>query len=205
MELVLHHAGKKKAGKLKVSESVFGQKYNEPLVHQVLVAFMAGGRAGTKAQKTEAEVRGGGKKPWRQKGTGRARAGSIRSPLWRGGGVIHAAKPRDFSKKVNRKMYRGAIRSMLSELARLERLTCVDEFNVPEPKTKAARELLSGLGVDKALVITDEVSRNAMLATRNIPHVEVIAAADINPRALIGCEHVIMTKAAVEKVEAWLS
>jgi large subunit ribosomal protein L4 len=205
VELVLHHAGKKKSGKLKVSEAVFGQAYNEPLVHQVLVAYMAGGRAGTKAQKTEAEVRGGGKKPFRQKGTGRARAGSIRSPLWRGGGVIHAAKPRDFSKKVNRKMYRGAMRSILSELARLERLICVDEFDVAEPKTKAAKALLAGLGVDKALVITDAVTRNAMLATRNIPDVDVIAAGDINPRDLIGFEKVVMTKAAVEKVEAWLS
>ena len=205
MELVLRHAGKKKAGKIKVSESVFGQTYNEPLVHQVLVAYMAGGRAGTKAQKTESEVRGGGRKPWKQKGTGRARAGSIRSPLWRGGGLIHAAKPRDFSKKVNRKMYRGAIRSILSELNRLERLICVDEFALNEPKTKAAKELLSGLGVAKALVITEEVSRNAMLAMRNIPDVDVIAAKDINPQDLIGFEHVIMTKAAVEKVEAWLS
>jgi large subunit ribosomal protein L4 len=205
MELVLHHAGKKKAGKLEVSESVFGQAYNEPLVHQVLIAYMAGGRAGTKAQKTEAEVRGGGRKPWKQKGTGRARAGSIRSPLWRGGGVIHAAKPRDFSKKVNRKMYRGAIRSILSELARLERLICVDEFAVSEPKTKVAKELLSGLGVGKALVITDEVTRNAALAMRNIPDVDVIAAKDINPQDLVGFEHVVMTKAAVEKVEAWLS
>jgi len=205
MELVLHQAGKKKAGKLKVSEAVFGQAYNEPLVHQVLVAYMAGGRAGTKAQKTEAEVRGGGKKPWKQKGTGRARAGSIRSPLWRGGGLIHAAKPRDFSQKVNRKMYRGALRSILSELARLERLICVEEFVVAEPKTKAAKELLSGLGVAKALVITDEVTRNTMLAMRNIPDIDVIAASDINPNDLVGSEHVIMTKAAVEKVEAWLS
>jgi large subunit ribosomal protein L4 len=205
MELVLHHAGKKKAGKLKVSESVFGQAYNEPLVHQVLVAYMAGGRAGTKAQKTEADVRGGGRKPWKQKGTGRARAGSIRSPLWRGGGVIHAARPRDFSKKVNRKMYRGAIRSILSELNRLERLICVDEFTVSEPKTKAAKAMLTEFGVAKALVITDEVSRNAMLATRNIPDIDVIAAKDINPQDLVGFEHVIMTKAAVEKVEAWLS
>ena len=205
MELVLRHAGKKKAGKLKVSEAVFGQEYNEPLVHQVLVAYMAGGRAGTKAQKTEAEVRGGGKKPWKQKGTGRARAGSIRSPLWRGGGLIHAAKPRDFSQKVNRKMYRGALRSILSELARLERLICVEEFVVAEPKTKAAKELLSGLGVAKALVITDEVTRNTMLAMRNIPDIDVIAASDINPNDLVGSEHVIMTKAAVEKVEAWLS
>jgi large subunit ribosomal protein L4 len=205
MELVLRHAGKKKAGKLEVSESVFGQAYNEPLVHQVLVAYTAGGRAGTKAQKTESDVRGGGKKPWRQKGTGRARAGSIRSPLWRGGGVIHAARPRDFSKKVNRKMYRGAIRSILSELNRLERLICVDSFDVAEAKTKAAKGLLSDLGVEKALVITDEVSRNIMLATRNIPDVGVIAAKDINPHDLVGFEHVVMTKAAVEKVEAWLS
>jgi len=205
MELVLHQAGKKKSGKLKVSESVFGQAYNEPLVHQVLVAYMAGGRAGTKAQKTEADVRGGGKKPWKQKGTGRARAGSIRSPLWRGGGVIHAATPRDFSKKVNRKMYRGAMRSILSELNRLERLICVDEFALSEPKTKTAKALLAGFGVEKVLVITDEVTRNAMLAMRNIPDVDMIAAKDINPQDLVGFEHVIMTKAAVEKVEAWLS
>lgn len=205
MELVMHIAGKKRPGKIKVSENVFGQAYNEPLIHQVLVAYMAGGRSGTKAQKTRGDVRGGGKKPWRQKGTGRARAGSIRSPLWRGGGRTFAAQPRDFSQKVNRKMYRAAIRSILSELARQDRLFCVDQFVLNEPKTRSAREMLAGMGMTEALIIADEVTSNTHLATRNLPNIAVIKTAEIDPYSLIGYENVLMTKTAVEKVEAWLS
>ncbi|MBI2969339.1 MAG: 50S ribosomal protein L4 [Gammaproteobacteria bacterium] len=205
MELVLRQFGKKKAGKLKVSDAVFAQAFNEPLVHQVLVAYRSGARAGTKAQKNRSDVRGGGRKPWRQKGLGRARAGSIRSPLWRGGGVTFAARPRDFSKKVNRKMYRGAICSILSELARQDRLSCIDHFNVGEPRTKHARAILSDLGLQDVLIIADDVTSNTHLATRNIPRVNVIDTVEIDPYSLVGFQNVVLTKAALEKIEAWLS
>jgi large subunit ribosomal protein L4 len=196
--------GKKTAGKLKVSDSVFSAPYNEPLIHQVVTSYMAGTRAGTKAQKTRSEVRGGGRKPWRQKGLGRARAGTIRSPIWRGGGVTFAAKPRDYSKKVNKKMYRGAIRSILSELVRQERLLLVDNFNQDEPKTKSFIEKLKVLELNEVLIITDEISDNLYLASRNVPRVEVIDTLDINPFTLIGYEKVLMTKNAAQKIEAWL-
>ena len=205
MELVLHQAGKKKPGKVKVSDEVFGARYNEPLIHQVLDAYMAGARSGTKAQKTRSEVRGGGRKPWRQKGTGRARAGTIRSPLWRGGGVTFAAKPRDYSKKVNKKMYRGAMRSIFSELVRQERLSCIDGFKLDEPKTKKAMEFLSSLDMNEVLIITDEVTNEIYLATRNIPRVDVIETSEIDPYSLIGFKNTLITKPALEKIEAWLA
>lgn len=205
MDLKIHKVDNKKPGKIKVSDTVFGAKYNEPLIHQVLVSFMAAGRAGTKAQKNRAAVHGGGRKPFKQKGTGRARAGTIRSPIWRGGGVTFAAKPRDYAKKVNKKMYRGAMRSILSELARQKRLTCVDEIKIDEPKTKAAKDLLSGLGLKDVLFITDELSENLYLSTRNIPKVDVIDIKEMNPYSLIGFENVVMTQAAVAQVEEWLS
>ena len=205
MELVLHQAGKKKPGKVKVSEEVFGAKYNESLIHQVLNAYTAGARSGTKAQKTRSEVRGGGRKPWRQKGTGRARAGTIRSPLWRGGGVTFAAKPRDYSKKVNKKMYRGAMRSIFSELVRQERLSCIDGFSLDEPRTKKAVEFLSSLDLNEALIITDQVTNEMYLATRNIPRVDVIDTTEIDPYSLIGFKNTLITKPALEKIEAWLA
>ena len=205
MELTLHKTGAGKAGKITVTDAVFGQKFNEALVHQVLVAYMAGGRAGTKAQKTRAEVRGGGRKPWKQKGTGRARVGTIRSPLWRGGGVTFAARPRDFSQKINRKMYRGALRSIFSELVRQERLCCIEQFELEAPKTAQARALLKALGLQQALIITDEVTQNAHLATRNLQGVSVIDTNELNPQSLVGHEHIIITRAALNKVEAWLS
>jgi large subunit ribosomal protein L4 len=205
MELTLHNPGAGKAAKITVADAVFGQKFNEALVHQVLVAYMAGGRAGTKAQKTRAEVSGGGKKPWRQKGTGRARAGTSRGPLWRGGGVTFAARPRDHAKKVNRKMYQGAMRSILSELARQDRLRCVEQFDVDAPKTRKARAFLDALGVQSALIITDEVTPNAHLATRNLQGVSVIDTSEMDPHSLVGFDHVVMTRAALSKVEAWLS
>lgn len=205
MDLTMHKAGEKISAKIKVSDTVFAAAYNEPLIHQVLTAYMAGGRSGTKAQKTRAQVRGGGRKPWRQKGLGRARAGTIRSPIWRGGGLTFAAKPRSFSKKVNRKMYRGAMRSILSELVRQERLRCIDQFNIEEPKTKVAKEILADMGLNEVLIITDEVTENLFLSTRNLPHVDVIDTSEINPYSLIGFENVLLTQAAVEKVEAWLS
>lgn len=205
MELTLHKSGNKKPATVEVSDNVFATEYNEALVHQVLTAYMAAARAGTKAQKTRMEVRGGGKKPFAQKGTGRARAGTSRSPLWRGGGTIFAAKPRSYAQKVNRKMYQGAIRSILSELARQGRLTCIDSFKIDEPKTRHAKEVLAGLGMDNVLVITDDVTSDMYMATRNIPMVDIIDTTEIDPYTLIGFGNVLITQAAVEKVEAWLA
>lgn len=205
MDLKLFKTGDKKTSKMKVSDNVFAAAYNEPLIHQVLTSFMAGARAGTKAQKSRSDVRGGGRKPWRQKGLGKARAGTIRSPIWRSGGVTFAAKPRSYSKKVNRKMYRGAMRSILSELARQERLYCIDEFTLAEPKTSVARKLLSDMGLNEVLIITDEVTENVFLSTRNIPHVDVIDTDEINPYSLIGFDNILITQGAVSKVEEWLS
>ncbi len=205
MELKVYKPGKKTAGKMKVADRVFAADFNEALIHQVLTAFMAGSRTGSKAQKSRSEVRGGGRKPFRQKGLGRARAGTIRSPIWRGGGVTFAAKPKKYSQKVNKKMYRGAMRSIFSELARQERLVLVDEFKIEQPKTKSFVEKLNEMSLDEALIITDEVAENLYLAARNIPRVDVIDTVEINPFTLIGFDKVVMTKGAVEKVEAWLS
>lgn len=205
MDLTLHQSGKEKPSKLKVSDSVFGVSFNEALVHQVLNTYMTQARAGTKAQKTRSEARGGGRKPWKQKGLGRARAGTIRSPLWRGGGVTFAARPKNYSKKLNKKMYRGAIRSILSELARQQRLTCIDEFIINAPKTKHAKEALQALGLNDVLIITDDVTSEMHLATRNIPKVDVIDTTEVNPYSLIGSNNVLITKAAMEKMETWLS
>jgi large subunit ribosomal protein L4 len=205
MDLKLHQTGKKRAGKVSVSDSIFDAPYNEALIHQVLTSYTTRARAGSKAQKNRSDVRGGGKKPWRQKGLGRARAGTIRSPLWRGGGVTFAAKPRTYEPKVNRKMYRGAIRSILSELVRQERLLCIDDFSLDEPKTKLARQRLADLGLEDVLIITDDINEQAFLATRNIPHVDIIDTEEINPYTLVGFKNVVMTKAALEKVEAWLT
>ncbi len=205
MELKLYKPGKKRAGKLKVADSVFAADYNEALIHQVLTAYMSGSRAGSKAQKSRSEARGGGRKPWRQKGLGRARAGTIRSPIWRGGGVTFAAKPRKYKQKMNKKMYRGAMRSILSELARQERLVLVEEFTIDQPKTKLFIESLNAMDLNEVLIITDEVAENLYLAARNIPSVDVIDTVEINPYTLIGFEKVLMTKGAVGRVEAWLS
>ena len=205
MELKVFKPGKKTAGKMKVADSVFAADYNETLIHQVLTAYMAGARSGSKAQKSRSDVRGGGRKPFRQKGLGRARAGTIRSPIWRGGGVTFAAKPKKYSQKVNRKMYRNALRSIFSELARQERLVLVDNFELEQPKTSAFVEKINALNLDEALIITDEVAENLYLAARNVPRVDVIDTVAINPYTLIGFNNVVMTKGAVEKVEAWLS
>ena len=190
---------------LEVADSAFGAAFREPLVHQVVVAYMAAGRAGTKAQKTRSEVRGGGSKPWRQKGTGRARAGTIRSPVWRGGGRAFAAKPRDFSQKVNRKSYRAAMRSILSELARQETLTVVDSFTVDEARTKALLGRLQAFGVSDVLVVTEEVSRELYLASRNLPKVDVRDVNGLDPVSLLRHERVLMTAGAVRKIEEWLA
>ena len=186
---------------LEVSEAAFGQKFNESLVHQVVTAYRAAGRAGTKAQKSRAEVRGGGKKPWAQKGTGQARAGSSRSPIWVGGGKTFAAKPRDFAQKVNRKMYRGAIRSMLSELARTDRLVVTDSIPLEAPKTRLLANQLKTWSLEKVLIIVEATDEKLYLASRNLPYVEVIEATALNPLALASYDKVLMTVAAVKRIE----
>jgi len=193
------------SAKLAVSDSVFGVDYNEALIHQVVTAYMNAGRAGTKAQKSKAMVRGGGKKPWKQKGTGNARAGSIRSPLWRGGGKTFAAVPRDFSQKVNKKMYRGAIRSIVSELTRQGHLLIAETFTVDAIKTKSLLEKLGQIGANDILLVTGEVDKNLFLSARNIPHVAICDVEALNPVALLRHKKVLLTADAVKKLEAWLS
>jgi large subunit ribosomal protein L4 len=189
---------------IKVSEATFGRDFSEALVHQVVTAYLAGARSGTKAQKNRAAVSGGGKKPFKQKGTGRARAGTIRSPIWRGGGKTFAAVPRDHSQKVNRKMYRGAVQAILSELVRQDRLVIVESFELAQPKTSELVEKLAGLNFTTGLVISDEIGDNVFLASRNLPDVYVMDVAAMDPVSLVGAERVIMTVAAVEKVQEWL-
>lgn len=186
---------------VELSDGVFGVDFNETLVHQVVVSYMAAARAGTKAQKTRSQVSGGGAKPWRQKGTGRARAGTIRSPLWKGGGVTFAATPRDHSKKVNRKMYRAALRSIWSELARQDRLVVVDSFAIESAKTKDAVAKLTQMGVSRGLVITGELDVNTYLATRNVPSVFVMDVAAVDPASLVGADKVVISVDALRKVE----
>ena len=205
MELMIQKSGSGEKDIINVADNVFSVEFNEPLIHQVLTSYLAGARSGTKAQKTRAEVRGGGRKPFAQKGTGRARAGTIRSPIWRGGGITFAAKPRDHSKKLNKKMYRAAMRSIISELIRQERFICVDEFNVDESRTRLIKDKLASLNIDDVLFVTEELNENLYLGVRNIPKVDVIDINEIDPYSLIGFDKVLMTKAAVEKVEAWLS
>jgi large subunit ribosomal protein L4 len=191
--------------KVSVSDAVFGVEYNEALVHQAVVAYMNGARSGTKKQLTRAEVRGGGRKPWKQKGTGQARAGTIRSPLWRGGGRTFAAVPRDHSQKINKKMYRGALRAIVSELARQGHLVVAEEFKVDAAKTKGLLEKLTKLGANDILIVTDAVDQNLMLSARNLPHVDVSDVEGLNPVALLSREKVLVTQAALKKLEAWLS
>jgi large subunit ribosomal protein L4 len=192
-------------GALEVSDATFGREFNEALVHQVVVAFGAGARQGTKAQKTRAEVRGGGKKPWRQKGTGRARAGTIRSPIWVGGGRAFAAKPRDFDQKVNKKMYRGAIQSILSELVRQERLIVVESFGVEAPKTKELLAKLNEYDLTDVLIVTPEVDENLFLASRNLYKVDVRDVQGIDPVSLIAFDKVLITADAVKQLEEALA
>ena len=189
---------------IKVSEATFGREFSEGLVHQVVTAYLAGARAGTKAQKNRSLVRGGGKKPWTQKGTGRARAGTIRSPLWRGGGVTFAAKPRDHAQKVNRKMYRGAIQAILSELVRQERLIVVDALDLNGPKTGALVARLAELGLTQGLVVTAEMDENLYLASRNLTGVYAVDVAAIDPVSLVGADKVVVTVDAIKKIEEWL-
>ena len=189
---------------INVSEATFGRDFSEALVHQVVTAYLAGSRAGTKAQKNRSDVRGGGRKPWRQKGTGRARSGTIRSPIWRGGGVTFAATPRDHSQKVNRKMYRGALQVILSELVRQERLIVLDGFDLNAPKTSDVIKKLKDLGFETGLIVTSEVDGNLFLSTRNIPNVYVLDVAGLDPVSLVSADKVVMTVDAVKKVEEWL-
>lgn len=184
-----------------VSDTAFGREFNEALVHQVVVSFMAGARQGTKAQKTRSEVAGGGRKPFRQKGTGRARAGTIRSPIWRGGGTTFAAKPRDHAKKVNKKMYRGAMQAILSELVRQDRLVIIDQLSVDAPKTKEVAAKLRELELSNVLVVVEEVDENLFLGARNLRNVEVIDVQGVNPVNLIGFEKVLFTVGALKKAE----
>jgi large subunit ribosomal protein L4 len=202
MELQLQGGG---SGKVKVSDDTFGQDFREALVHQVIIACMASNRSGTAKQKTRAEVSGGGAKPWRQKGTGRARAGTIRSPIWRGGGKAFAATPRDFSQKINRKMYRGAMRSILSELVRQERLVAVESFAVDAPKTKGLVEKLNTLGIENALIITEAPDDNLYLAARNLPHIAVCDAGSADPVSLVGFDKIVITTAALKQIEERLA
>jgi large subunit ribosomal protein L4 len=182
-------------------DATFGARFNEPLVHQVVTAYLAGQRQGTKAQKRRSDVRGGGTKPWRQKGTGRARAGTSRSPLWEGGGRTFAARPRDFAQKVNRKMYRAALRSVLSELLRQERLMLVESFSVDAPKTRVAKEKLAELGIERGLIVVEGFDQNLWLATRNLPHIFCLAAQEVDPLSLVGSDRVVMTAAAARLIE----
>jgi large subunit ribosomal protein L4 len=188
-----------------VADTAFGAEFNEPLVHQVVTAFLAGGRAGTKAQKTRAQVRGGGTKPWQQKGTGRARAGSIRSPIWVGGGKAFAAKPRDHSQKVNRKMYRGALRSVLSELVRQDRLVVTESLAMDAPKTKELAGKLKQLGLDNVLIVNEAFDEKVFLSARNLPDVGICDASSIDPVVLMRFEKVLITLPALKLIEERLS
>lgn len=205
MELSIVKPGNEDAGALSVSAANFDREYNEDLVHQVVTSYLAGARQGTRAQKNRADVRGGGRKPWRQKGTGRARAGSIRSPIWRSGGVTFAARPQDHSVKVNRKMYRAALKTIISELARQGRLLVVETLDVDAPKTKLLVEHLAAYGVSSALLLADEVSENLYLASRNLQKVDVRDVQSMDPVSLLAHDKVMVTVEAVKKIEEMLA
>ncbi len=197
MDIAIHNSKKK----VSVSDDAFAASFNETLVHQLVVSYMAAARAGSKAQKTRSQVSGGGAKPWRQKGTGRARAGTIRSPIWRSGGVTFAATPRDYSKKLNKKMYRAGLRSLVSELVRQDRLLLIDKLGVTEPKTKQMQARLDDLGVDNALLLTDGLDSAVYLSARNIPNIQVMDIAIVDPVSLIKQEKIVIDEAALKKLE----
>ena len=192
-------------GSVEISDAAFGREFNEALVHQVVVAHMAGARQGTRAQKNRSQVSGGGRKPWRQKGTGRARAGTIRSPIWRSGGVTFAARPQDHSQKVNRKMYRGALRCIVSELIRQDRLVAVETFSVDAPKTKTLLSQLKSLDLESTLIITEEVDENLFLAARNLKGVDVVDVQAADPVSLISHDKVLITVGALKQLEEVLA
>lgn len=201
MDLIIHNSKEK----VSVSDDAFAAGYNEALVHQLVVSYMSGARAGTKAQKNRAAASGGGAKPWRQKGTGRARAGTIRSPIWRSGGVTFAASPRDYSKKLNKKMYRVGMRSLVSELIRQQRLILISELGVSEAKTKVMNTRLNEIGVSNALILTDGLDSTVYLAARNIPNIQVMDVAIVDPLSLVQQEHVVIDQAALKKLEERLA
>jgi len=201
MDISIHNSKES----VSVSDAAFAADFNETLVHQLVVSFMSASRSGSKAQKTRSDVRGGGAKPFRQKGTGRARAGTIRSPLWRSGGVTFAARPRDYSKKLNKKMYRTGMRSIVSELIRQDRLVLVEEMSIAEPKTKLMSAKMADLGIDKALVLTDGLDSSIYLAARNIPNLMVMDVAIVDPLSLVSQEKVVIDQAALKKLEERLS
>ena len=190
---------------ISISNDVFSMEFNESLIHQAVVSFMASSRQGSAKQKNRSEVRGGGKKPYRQKGTGRARAGTIRSPLWRGGGVTFASRPRDFSKKINKKMYRAAIKSIFSELVRQNRLVAIEKPTLKKPKTKEVANFLNEFSLSKVLIITDELDMNLYLSARNIPNVDVITVREINPINLLKPQKVAVTGEALKQIEEWIN
>ena len=193
------------AGKVQVSEATFGRAFNEDLVHQAVTAYLSGGRQGSRAQKNRSDVRGGGRKPWKQKGSGRARAGSTRSPIWRTGGVTFAARPQDHSQKLNRKMYRAALQSILSELARQDRLVIVESINLDQPKTKLLQQKLHALQLDSVLIISDEISENRYLSARNLPNVDVRDVSGADPVSLVRFDKVLITVPAMKKFEEVLA
>ena len=190
---------------ISISNDVFSKEFNESLIHQAVVSFLASSRQGSAKQKNRSEVRGGGKKPYRQKGTGRARAGTIRSPLWRGGGVTFASRPRDFSKKINKKMYRAAIKSIFSELVRQNRLVAIEKPTLKKPKTKEVASFLNEFSLSKVLIITDELDMNLYLSARNIPNVDVITVREINPINLLKPQKVAVTGEALKQIEEWIN
>lgn len=204
MELSIAKPGNAAAGSVEVSDVTFAREFNQDLVHQVVTAYLAGARQGTRQQKTRSDVSGGGKKPWRQKGTGRARAGTASSPIWRSGGVTFAARPQDFSQKVNKKMYRAALQTILSELARQERLVVVEEFALEQPKTKLLIGALADLGLEGALIVADEVTENLYLASRNLHKVDVRDVNAVDPASLIAFDKVVVTVSALKKFEEML-
>ena len=191
--------------KVSVSDVAFAAEYNEALIHQVVTAYLAGARAGTAQQKTRSDVRGGGAKPWRQKGTGRARAGTSRSPIWRSGGVTFAARPRNYAQKVNRKMYRAAMRSILSELVRQDRLTVVSELNIETAKTKTLNNALNGMNMDNVLIVAGEVDENLYLSARNLRHVGVTDVTAMDPVSLVSYQKVLMSESALKQIEESLA
>ena len=190
---------------ISISNEVFSKEFNESLIHQAVVSFLSSSRQGSAKQKNRSEVRGGGKKPYRQKGTGRARAGTIRSPLWRGGGVTFASRPRDFSKKINKKMYRAAIKSIFSELVRQNRLVAIEKPTLKKPKTKEVANFLNEFSLSKVLIITDELDMNLYLSARNIPNVDVITVREINPINLLKPQKVAVTGEALKQIEEWIN
>lgn len=193
------------AGKFEVTETVFGQSFNETLVHQLVTRYLAGARAGTKAQKTRSDVSGGGTKPWRQKGTGRARSGTMRSPIWRTGGVTFAARPRSYDQKLNKKMFRVGIRSILSELLRQDRLVVSNDVLPKTSKTKELAEKLKNVDAKRILIVVDSVDANLALASRNIPYVEVVESINLSPVLLVSADKVIATPAALKQIEERLA